>query len=336
MPRSVDSNNNVDVTISGGNDKPTYQDNRNKKGPKEPNPRYSDSEKLSKLYEYAYWGYNIPGIEPEFVEYRMEFKQIEELILRVARSYVPEFDTVTVVDSPIYDDKHGKKLSKHPIAYRLDAYITLPSNASCLRTKEDPDAIIRIRQDSFSPELISFMKNYGYYDKPKLEERGRSRNNRGIRAIRLAVENFLLEEFDHNGADFRRRFGDNPNKRKLHSRIALIVDRDDPNRYQLMMSPDQLMKNLGIERAIESSRIPDYDKDDIEDLVRRNIMKEMRNSKSHFGLVRASKVLDDPEDPKYQNRYVIIRKVINVTKNKKHRYIPEVKSANVGSGKSRM
>lgn len=156
-------------------------------------------EKFDNLVKISPTSYSLSGWTPTGTQWRLTESQIEEIILRISKTYLDD-----VVDVSIIVDHHTGGLT---------AYVTIPNNSHHITSNDlkSDKSVIKRSMRTMSKEIKEFMEKFCMKNHRNLIK-GANSNNVGIE---VDIMKFMKIEFDENGNAFRKEFGNHNRKTQI-------------------------------------------------------------------------------------------------------------------------
>ena len=156
-------------------------------------------EKYDNLVQICPTAFSLSGWTPTGTQWRLTESQIEEIILRISKTYIDDANSVSIM----VDRRNGS----------LSAYVTLPNNSHHIASDDlkSGNSAIKRSMRMMSKEIKEFMDKFCMNNRRNLIK-GTNSNYVGIE---VDILKFMKIEFDENGNEFRKQFGGHNKKTEI-------------------------------------------------------------------------------------------------------------------------
>ena len=183
------------------------------------------------LIKIAPTAYSISGYAPTESSWKLTLDQICQIIKRQTKAYIPDVSDVTI-------DINHKSGS-------IYAYVWLPKNSKfiCNKELEGNDSAISKTMTKFSPEIKEYMDKFCLKENKRIFQ---EEKNLPLAGILVQIERFMKIEFDENGFEYGKLFGEKYKKRATISLTCNFTKGDD-NRFGKFsyLQVDKSLKGIG-------------------------------------------------------------------------------------------
>ena len=173
-------------------------------------------EKQEQLIGISGTAYSISGYPPTTSTWELTADQITSIIKNHTKAWLDDVKDVTLD----YNPKTGS----------LHAYVWIPKRSKhiCDTELKANDSAINRTMTKYSKEMKEYLEKFCAKDRRRLvsEEKGMD-----LAGIEVLIENFMYIEFDINGYEYAKQFGDSY-KKKTDMQLKVQYDRVKDGRYE--------------------------------------------------------------------------------------------------------